>query len=354
MFDGPAQYDRFNSIMRDIVRSEEHCDTFVSLGLKPEYFGTHSIRKGAITHAACGVTVSPPIASICIRANWKMPGVMNRYIRFESAGDMYVGKSVCGRDRMGEEFAESCPYFDFTHCELGEKERRHQIIDAWIRSRMPGGGENHDVFVLFKRCVASFVYHRQWLDRNLHPESEVRGCIFWSEIVPFAANVTTKHLWDKTADTPSFTGLPPDVLYMSQLRTLMAKFDELKECLLADNQTTKTEIIAGIETSLDNRAVGGEGYGRLREIHEMLESLVQRADAPVAPPPAQDPDVTVDELVEFNCQADDEDEYADLDITFDEGTGGIHQHNEAAQSAHLASKRQMKKRKMAVGFHQGC
>jgi hypothetical protein len=125
--------------MRDIVRSEEHCDTFVSLGLKPEYFGTHSIRKGAITHAACGVTVSPPIASICIRANWKMTGVMNRYIRFESAGDMYVGKSVCGRDRMGEEFAESCPYFDFSDYEPGEKERHHQIIDAWIRSRMHGG-----------------------------------------------------------------------------------------------------------------------------------------------------------------------------------------------------------------------
>lgn len=198
MFDGPAQYNRFNSLMRDIVRSEEHCDTFVSLGLKPEYFGTHSIRKGAITHAACGVTVSPPIASICIRANWKMTGVMNRYIRFESAGDMYVGKSVCGRDRMGEEFAESCPYFDFSDYEPGEKERHHQIIDAWIRSRMPGGGENHDVFTLFKCCVASFVYHRQWLESNLHPESEVRGCIFWNETVPFANDITTRHLWDKT------------------------------------------------------------------------------------------------------------------------------------------------------------
>ena len=82
-------------IMCDIVRSDEHRDTFVSLGLKPEYFGTHSISKGAITHAACAVTVSPLIASVCIRANWKMPDVMNRYIWFESAGDMFVGKSVC-------------------------------------------------------------------------------------------------------------------------------------------------------------------------------------------------------------------------------------------------------------------
>jgi hypothetical protein len=139
---------------------------------------------------------------------------------------------------------------------------------------------------------------------------------------------------------------------MSQLKSLIAKFDELKECLLSDNMATKNEIIASIETSLDNRAVGGEGYGHLREIYKMLETLLRRADAPVPPPP-QVPDVTADELVEFNCQADDEDEEAVVDITFEEGTGGIHQANQATQSAHLALKPQMKKRKMSVGFHHG-
>ncbi|KAL3769767.1 hypothetical protein ACHAWO_011295 [Cyclotella atomus] len=117
VFDGSSQYERFNTIMREIVRSDEHAATFVSLGIKPEFFGTHSLRKGAITFAACGVTVSPPIASICIRANWKMPGVMNRYIRFEAVGDQYVGRSVSGRDRLTEDFAESCPYFDFSQYE---------------------------------------------------------------------------------------------------------------------------------------------------------------------------------------------------------------------------------------------
>jgi hypothetical protein len=55
--------------------------------MKPEYFGTHSICKGAITHAACGVMSSPQIAFICICANWKMPGIMNRYIWYENVGD---------------------------------------------------------------------------------------------------------------------------------------------------------------------------------------------------------------------------------------------------------------------------
>ena len=52
-----------------------------------------------------------------------MPVVMNRYIRFKSAGDsMFVGKSVLGQDCMGEKFAGSCPYFDFSDYVPAEKE----------------------------------------------------------------------------------------------------------------------------------------------------------------------------------------------------------------------------------------
>ena len=76
------------------------------------------------------------------------------------------------------------------------KKRCHQTVDAGIRSRMPGGGEIHNVFTLFllKRCTLSFVYHRSWLESNLHPKSEVRGSSIWNESVPFADHVTTKHV----------------------------------------------------------------------------------------------------------------------------------------------------------------
>ena len=104
MFDGASQYERFNNILRDIVHSPEHRNTFVDLGIDPQYFGTHSIRKGALTHVACGITSSPSIASICIRANWKMPGVMNRYIWYEAAAginmlvDVFLGAVIWGND----------------------------------------------------------------------------------------------------------------------------------------------------------------------------------------------------------------------------------------------------------------
>jgi hypothetical protein len=64
------------------MRDTCHRDFFVALGIHREYFGTHSIRKGAVAYVACGLTCSPPIASICILANWKILVVMNRYIRY--------------------------------------------------------------------------------------------------------------------------------------------------------------------------------------------------------------------------------------------------------------------------------
>ena len=110
LFEGRSQYERFNAIFRDIVSSPEHRDKFASLGITPEDFGTHSIRKGAVTHVSTGSTACPPIASICLRANWAMPGVMNRYIKYESAGDQFVGRCASGRSRNSTKFAVSCAY----------------------------------------------------------------------------------------------------------------------------------------------------------------------------------------------------------------------------------------------------
>ncbi len=52
LFEGSCQYDCYNNILSDIVSSKEHKDTFVSLGMPPQQFGTHSIRKGAVNKRA--------------------------------------------------------------------------------------------------------------------------------------------------------------------------------------------------------------------------------------------------------------------------------------------------------------
>jgi hypothetical protein len=126
---------------------------------------------------------------------------MNWYIRYEYAGDEYVGRSLCGKDRLGERFAESPPYWDFSGVDEDEKDRCTRVIDSWIKDRMPGGENvNMDVFKLFKMCLASFIFNRPWLEENMHPENAVRSPPFWSESIPYADNVVTLFPWNKTRD----------------------------------------------------------------------------------------------------------------------------------------------------------
>ena len=86
LFEGSGQYERFNRIFLEILGHPKYRQIFIAFRMPPEEFGTHSIRKGAVTFVATGCTTCPPIASICLRANWEMPSVMNCYIKYESAG----------------------------------------------------------------------------------------------------------------------------------------------------------------------------------------------------------------------------------------------------------------------------
>ena len=58
-----------------------------------------------------------------------MPGVMNCYIKYESAGDQFTGNCVSGRSRMSAEFAISPAYFDFNSCDEAERDHNDSMID---------------------------------------------------------------------------------------------------------------------------------------------------------------------------------------------------------------------------------
>ena len=117
IFEESGQYERFNIIFLEIVGHPKYRQIFIALGISTEDFGTHSIRKGSVTFIASGCTTCPPIACIFLRANWAMPGVMNCYIKYESAGDQFTGKCVSRSSRMSTEFSISPSYFDFTRCD---------------------------------------------------------------------------------------------------------------------------------------------------------------------------------------------------------------------------------------------
>lgn len=152
-------------------------------------------------------------------------------------------------------------------------------LDRWIKDRMPEVAAINDaVFYLFKMCLASLIHHREWLNESLHSESPIRMTSFWYEDIPLANHVTTKFPWTRTSDTPEFTGIPIDVLYMAKIEEQNAIIARLEERLIQDNNRVVSEITQHIDTALDDRAVGGESFSMGRDIIKKLDTLITRSE----------------------------------------------------------------------------
>lgn len=356
LFEGSDQYDRFNKIFLRIIKKNRA--RFVSLGMSPEDFGTHSIRKGAVTHTSTGSVACPPIGSICIRANWTLPGVLPRYLKGENAGDQFVGQCVSGRPRLGKEFAASPPYIDFSDCTRADKELHIANIDAWIIARMPPSARDNDkVFMLFKTCLASLYYHREFVNTSLHTNSCLRTNHFMTEEMPFVGNLTVKYPWNATSDTPEVTGMPPDVLILSKFERLQENFDRLQADMAQLKDDISTNFTAILKSELDARDIGGSAYGQvhsmvnkademMRKMESMMEEMTRIREPPAAPPGNEEGDEIGGGMgFELN------DEYAQLiDGDGDAIIGG---EGVTDQQRRERSTALVKKRGYTVGVHHG-
>ncbi|KAL3772474.1 hypothetical protein ACHAWU_000036 [Discostella pseudostelligera] len=244
IFEGTGQYDRFCRILYEMVSDLRYRDKFVSLGMPPQYFGTHSIRKGAVTHISTGTTSCPPIASICLRANWSMPGVMNRYIKYKNAGDQFVGKCVSGRTRMSKEFGASPAYFDFSSCERQDQERYMRTLDNWIKDQMP---------------------------EDARPNEKQQ------EKAPLAQHLTVKYPWNKTNDTPELSGIPPDIL-------IMLEFEMMKQCMENMKISIESSFDTTLKRELDARAVGSVMHFKVIEMMAKMDQVLNNISKNNSPP----------------------------------------------------------------------
>ncbi|KAH9104699.1 hypothetical protein LEN26_014929 [Aphanomyces euteiches] len=105
LFPGSKQKDRFGKCLVKLLVGDND-------GKKSRRsYGTHSIRKGVTTFACSGSTVGPSLVSVCLRCGWSLGDVMERYIRYESAGDPYLGRVVAGLPLDKRQFALLPPHF---------------------------------------------------------------------------------------------------------------------------------------------------------------------------------------------------------------------------------------------------
>jgi len=221
LFEGASQYNRYSKIFLQFVN--DNMEELKLLGVKEGDLGTHSVRKGVATMVAAGCTVSPPIVSLCVRVGWAMGGVKDKYLHYEGAGDQYVGRCASCLDQLKKEFAASPPYFYYTGIpdEL-QRALKKQEIETFIMDRLPHSNQIHPrTKKMIIMAYASICFHYDYLKTHMSSKCPFRASPFFRDC-PTGIRTYAKvvYRWNKTDDTPLFTGIPPHVVLLAEMEKL--------------------------------------------------------------------------------------------------------------------------------------
>jgi hypothetical protein len=97
-------------------------------------------------------------------------GTRDKYIKFENAGDQYLGRCLTGLNSLHKEFSISPPFFNTT------VEAEKAGIDRLLRTHVVGGGGiSAPLFEVLRMCFASVVHHREYLMDNLANNNRLRA-----------------------------------------------------------------------------------------------------------------------------------------------------------------------------------
>lgn len=346
LFQGSAQYSRYSTRLAKTVGKMEAEDL---QGHEANDFGSHSARKGVATWVAGGCTVSPPIVALCLRAGWSLGGVKDRYLFYENAGDQYVGRCASGLRTDSTEFAMSRLYFDYS--QLGSEEERierEKTIKMWLKERLPGDMTTK-TFDLALNCFSSICYSYKYLQQHLHKKCVLRQSQVFRDIPEEIYSIAaTAYPWNKTTFTPSFTGIPPHVVQLNELKSMQAKLDALKDSVMEEMKCEMEKRgFASTECNTKKITDAIDGLGK------MLERITAVGGANSAENAERGDFTSVRRYASFVVE--DEDELVEFDEVhnvneqlFSEEEKRLHQ-----KRKHEVAISSVKRRRLTMGCHHG-
>lgn len=241
LFPGHSQYDRFRGILDNLLATSPVEMELKSRGLSSDDIGTHSFRKGSATYASSGSTSGPSSTAIHLRAGWTLGVIQDTYLRYQGAGDQYVGRTVVGLPIDKAEFAILPPHFIDRSPEFRQK--LHPLMP-----KLPKKFKKLQ-FVI-EMGIASVVYHADHLFETL-PKNHV---LFMSPL--FIHKPTFDYLKSKVrcgmhSDSMVATGIPAHV-------NLLGSFKDVSEALQLIPRALnrlKTDLLKDIGQLLEDKAV---------------------------------------------------------------------------------------------------
>ena len=226
LFPGQNQFKRFAGIMKSFLQA--HRDEVLECGQDPNGIGTHSIRKGASTFLS-GIPGGPPAAAICVRAGRTMGRVRDIYIKYEAGGDQFCGRALSMLPILQPEFGTSPPHFAATCCRLW--------IATTVAATFPMLVDIDSQRRLLESCLAQFVYHKAHIVEILDASHVLFGTcqILRDDAITAEAIAHTQVLypWSEGVGTYSFTGIPPHVTLLFEIRQVSERQRSMVNELLA-------------------------------------------------------------------------------------------------------------------------
>lgn len=366
LFEGTNQYARYSSRM--LILYKESAEDLKAMGIDYKDLGSHSARKGVGTMVAAGCTVGPPIVPLCLRAGWALGGVKDKYLFRENAGDQYVGRCATGLPVTEKEFAVSPPYFDYSDLELADRLEMKKKIDQHLSTRIPHYSEiKANALNLLHYCFASICYSYEYLNENLHDECPLRNAAVFKDIPEDIIKLAViKYPWNKTKDTPRFTGIPPHV-------NSLAKLEEMEMTMKA----IPTRFMDMMKSEMDRRKF----FASEVNTHEITDAIKTMSEKIVAEllektgglriAVSENSTTTATTSTQLDRRRnglvieneDDDGDWCNRQLTVTEDGGeddGITTVNRRAEEAQLARERvrqssaqSVKKRQLLVGVHHG-
>jgi hypothetical protein len=147
------------------------------------------------------------MVSICLRVGWALGNVQDRYLRYEAAGDQYLGRVVSGLPYDSEQFAALPPHF----WDIDDK-----VLDQAIRETYPDLYEHVEHRQILRFFIGSLVQHHTYLKKTLPENHPIFSCaLFRNPELLCPLQGTVRSGFHSPAITA--TGLPPHVLIMRSL-----------------------------------------------------------------------------------------------------------------------------------------
>jgi hypothetical protein len=209
LFEGGNQASRFSKKLNRVLTIQNFLD---SSGLKVEDIGTHSFRKGSATYCTSGSVNGPSIISVARRCDWVLGSVQSKYLKYESAGDQFVGRTVSGLPLQSINFACLPPEFK----EPFELDHLFPQLLSFTNLKP-----------LLRYSVASIVYHKGFWEKTL-PENHK----FFQHPL-FSSNIlcqTTRNCYLPTISDSNIskaTGIPNHVSLLLELSSNREAIDSI-------------------------------------------------------------------------------------------------------------------------------